>query len=322
MPEIDNVRASTQGGGVDLDTALLRALVVTAEELHFGRAADRLVITQQALSKRIARLESLVGVQLLERDNRHVELTSAGSRLLPYAREAIEAIDAAAVVAGVGGPIRVDVMENHTAAVALVREARDRNPGLTIETSARGAARSAPDVLRSGDADIALGRADAASWPTNLRRRRAFLEPLGLLVGAGHALASRDHVTMGELAGTRLEFPMMGAPTDWVRFIDELAATFSLSVDTTGCSLGFDHFVDHPAEHDQSASFFGLGMRAPVDPRLRVVPIVEPTPLFPWAVMWRRRYPEAVVDAVVPLVGADAPSDAWLPVADQAWILR
>ena len=177
MPEIDNVRASTQGGGVDLDTALLRALVVTAEELHFGRAADRLVITQQALSKRIARLESLVGVQLLERDNRHVELTSAGSRLLPYAREAIEAIDAAAVVAGVGGPIRVDVMENHTAAVALVREARDRNPGLTIETSARGAARSAPDVLRSGDADIALGRADAASWPTNLRRRRAFLEP-------------------------------------------------------------------------------------------------------------------------------------------------
>ena len=127
---------------------------------------------------------------------------------------------------------------------------------------------------------------------------------------------------MGELAGTRLEFPMMGAPTDWVRFIDELAATFSLSVDTTGCSLGFDHFVDHPAEHDQSASFFGLGMRAPVDPRLRVIPIVEPTPLFPWAVMWRRRYPEAVVDAVVPLVGADAPSDAWLPVADQAWILR
>jgi len=68
---------------VDLDSALLRAYVVTAEEMHFGRAAGRLQLTQQALSKRIARLEGLIAVRLFDRGSRRVELTAAGHRLPP-----------------------------------------------------------------------------------------------------------------------------------------------------------------------------------------------------------------------------------------------
>ncbi|CAM5344864.1 HTH-type transcriptional regulator HdfR [Streptomyces glaucescens] len=63
---------------MDLDLAHVRAFVRAAEELHFGRAAATLTITQQALSKRIARLESLLGTELFQRGGSGVRLTDAG----------------------------------------------------------------------------------------------------------------------------------------------------------------------------------------------------------------------------------------------------
>ena len=72
---------------MDLDTGLLRAFVATVEENHFGRAAVRLFVTQQALSKRIHRLEEILGARLLDRTNRRVELTrpASGSSRTPGA---------------------------------------------------------------------------------------------------------------------------------------------------------------------------------------------------------------------------------------------
>ena len=64
---------------VDLDTRLLRAFVVVAEELSFTRAAERLHLAQQALSAQVRQLESRLGVQLFERTTRRVALTAAGS---------------------------------------------------------------------------------------------------------------------------------------------------------------------------------------------------------------------------------------------------
>lgn len=72
---------------MDLDVAQVRAFVRTAEELHFGRAAGTLAISQQALSKRIARLESLLGTELFQRGGNGVRLTEAGQRFLPPARQ-------------------------------------------------------------------------------------------------------------------------------------------------------------------------------------------------------------------------------------------
>ena len=64
----------------------LRGFVAVAEELHFGRAAERLTMTQPPLSRQIQKLERVVGVQLLERDNRRVALTAAGGVFLEEAR--------------------------------------------------------------------------------------------------------------------------------------------------------------------------------------------------------------------------------------------
>jgi DNA-binding transcriptional LysR family regulator len=79
---------------VDLDTRLLRAFVTVAEELSFTRAAERLVLAQQALSSQVRQLETRLGAQLFERTTRRVSLTPAGERLLPHARAALAAVEA------------------------------------------------------------------------------------------------------------------------------------------------------------------------------------------------------------------------------------
>ncbi|WP_100487368.1 acetoin biosynthesis transcriptional regulator AlsR [Sporolactobacillus pectinivorans] len=69
--------------------------ITVAEELHFGRAAERLQMTQPPLSKQIQQLEEEMGVTLFKRNKRHVELTTAGEFFLPEARQAIAQIDQA-----------------------------------------------------------------------------------------------------------------------------------------------------------------------------------------------------------------------------------
>jgi len=89
--------------GVDLDLTQVRAFAAAAGQLHFGRAAAQLFLTQQALSKRISRLEQALGEQLFVRGTRGVELSDAGRRFLPHARRLLAAADAAAFAARSAG---------------------------------------------------------------------------------------------------------------------------------------------------------------------------------------------------------------------------
>jgi DNA-binding transcriptional LysR family regulator len=72
---------------MDLDLRLVRYFVTVADELHFGRAAATLYISQPALSKQIRKLEEQLGTSLLIRDSRHVQLTTRGQRFLDEARQ-------------------------------------------------------------------------------------------------------------------------------------------------------------------------------------------------------------------------------------------
>jgi DNA-binding transcriptional LysR family regulator len=86
----------------------LRYFVAVAEELHFGRAAERLHIAAPSLSQQIKTLEASVGAQLFVRDRRHVELTTAGRMLLNDAREIVSLADnAKRRLVGTQGPLRV-----------------------------------------------------------------------------------------------------------------------------------------------------------------------------------------------------------------------
>ena len=80
----------------------VRCFVAVAEELHFGRAAQRLQMTQPPLSRQIQKLERAVGAHLLERDNRHVELTGAGLAFLDEAYRLVSGVVFAELAHGGG----------------------------------------------------------------------------------------------------------------------------------------------------------------------------------------------------------------------------
>ena len=87
---------------MDLDLRLVRYFVAVADQLHFGRAAASLYISQPALSRQIRRLEEQVGAALLVRDSRHVRLTPRGQRFLEEARKLL------AIARGMQEPARPD----------------------------------------------------------------------------------------------------------------------------------------------------------------------------------------------------------------------
>jgi DNA-binding transcriptional LysR family regulator len=123
-----------------LDFRALRYFVAVAEELHFTRAAERMYIAQPALSEQIRRLEGELGVALLRRTTRKVELTAAGEEFLKRARRILQEADAALAEAsraarGETGSVRVAT--GATAGLELVpkvlRAFRDERPGVRLE---------------------------------------------------------------------------------------------------------------------------------------------------------------------------------------------
>jgi DNA-binding transcriptional LysR family regulator len=185
----------------------LAAFVAVADELHFGRAAERLGVVQPAVSQLVRRLERELGVILFERSSHHVVLTGAGSKLLPAARHALSAEDeltatAAALRQGEQGELRIGTTEGIGANLNLLlgRFAEERpNVGVhlhAIHTPAKLRA------VRDGDLDVAFVRAPADA--SGLRVDELWSEPLVAVLPARHALAARASVALRELSSLPL----------------------------------------------------------------------------------------------------------------------
>jgi epsilon-lactone hydrolase len=134
----------------------LRAFVAVAEELNFGRAAERLYVSQPALSRQIRGLEQLVGCQLLKRSTHRVELTVAGEALLDRARKLLRDVDEAlSATLAVGGEqlARIarllDPIKGHVTHVAGLQDARDACEALQAQI-ARPAGTSVRPVTAGG----------------------------------------------------------------------------------------------------------------------------------------------------------------------------
>src|SRR3954470_2683017 len=143
----------------------LRTFVAVAEELSFTRAAQRLHLAQQAVSKSVAQLERELGVELLERTTREVRLTGAGAALLKAGRPVLEAADAAfararEVGGGLSGTVRVGVSPAVGPAdrAEVVRVLREGAPDLSVSVLELRPGDMLP-ALRARDVDLVLTRA-------------------------------------------------------------------------------------------------------------------------------------------------------------------
>jgi DNA-binding transcriptional LysR family regulator len=191
-----------------VETRELRYFVAVAEELHFGRAAQRLGIAQPPLSRAIAGLERRLGAALLERSSRGVRLTGAGAVLLREARAALDAVEAAerrtrrAALATTGRPAVVLAAKAGASGELLAKllDAYAAEPGaVAVEVVLCGPGEQAP-VLRDGRADVALLHRpfdDTAGFDTE----DLCTEGQVALLPAGHPLSTRPRLHLAEVTG-------------------------------------------------------------------------------------------------------------------------
>jgi DNA-binding transcriptional LysR family regulator len=300
----------------------LRYFATVAEELHFGRAAARLFISQPALSQTILRLERALGVRLLTRSRQSVELTDAGAELLSHARRLLADKNAAvgrvrSVDRGEAGVLHVGVAMLAAAEIApVLTAAREAYPDLVLERSAALSERLL-DQLHDGGLDVAfvhqvpsLATLENVDWEV-VRRGR-----LALLVSKERPLAQRSSVALSELRDeTFLANPRELAPSAYQGMklmcrqfggfdpnLIESAATSTLPMDSD-----WGPIVDGSA-----ITVMPEGTAEAVrPPELAVVPI-EPPPQFIVAMAWHQRHSSLVLGRVLDFVRVYCAEHGWI----------
>ncbi|GAA3754479.1 LysR family transcriptional regulator [Microbacterium kribbense] len=193
----------------------LRCFTAVAEELHFGRAAEVLRMTQPPLSRQIQRLEEHVGVVLLERDNRRVALTEAGRAFLREARSILASAERAPetareIAAGSSGVLRIGFTAASTYSVlgTLLTRIDEQLPGVQVELEEL-VTQNQRDGVISGTLDLGIARPPFD--PAVFGVRRLFTEDLMLVVPTGHPLADAgEPPTAAQLGAQALILPDSG----------------------------------------------------------------------------------------------------------------
>lgn len=198
----------------DLEVRQLRYFVAVAEELHFGRAAERLGMAQPPLSRAIRAMERQLGVMLMERTTRRVTLTPAGETLLRDARTALDAVAAAARRArNAGRPepvLRLALKADYDGGLLpqIIAAYQQEPAALPVRLVLGGRAEQEP-ALRDGRADLALLMRPFDD--RDLDVEPLLTEPRLLAVAANDPLAAHTGLRVADLAGRVLPD---GSPAD------------------------------------------------------------------------------------------------------------
>ncbi|MFF4250034.1 LysR family transcriptional regulator [Streptomyces sp. NPDC001663] len=298
----------------------LRYFVAVAEELNFGRAAERLLIAGPSLSQQIKALERDLGVRLFDRDRRKVSLTPAGAALLPHTRALLDRADDLKRRAGrLSGSQSVRLgyvnwlppdLTSRTAAVAQV------HVDAWVAPSHTQAARVA-----DGSLDLAV------CWV-----RAEDLERLGLrarLIGADRLYAvakGGDSNDVPDVAARDTDVLIDDDLTAWAAwnvYGEELAeATGARTVRISDGAITGPAFFDHVRRCTRPVVNSPKGQTNPLPPDLVRREIVAPKVYWTWSLVWRESESRAGVLAVVDALsdgvgdlGINAP-DTWLPAGD------
>ncbi|MFI1187764.1 LysR family transcriptional regulator [Streptomyces californicus] len=307
----------------DTDPRLLRAFLAVAEELHFTRAAARLFVAQQALSRDIRRLERELGTELFVRTTRQVALTPDGTRLLPYARRVL---DAHAELAGAfsspwARPLLVDLNSDGATAARVLARARELVPECELMARFESGLTWAASEILAGRLDASFGRA-AGLAPTvraGLSAHPVRYEPMALMLPLAHPLADRETVALAELSG---ETVYAGAGNERTREWTDLAALLFAEWDIVMAppvplAVGVAEFQRVMAKGGHPVlAVVGF----PAMPGTVLRPLVDPVPLSPLSLVWRKGLRHPGVDALREAADRLADAEGWLERPPGAWL--
>ncbi|MGW5161009.1 LysR family transcriptional regulator [Nonomuraea wenchangensis] len=183
----------------------LRCFLAVAEELHFGRAAERLHVAQPPLSRTIKQLERELGTRLFDRNTRSVRLTAGGQALVGPAKDVLAGLRRAEEAVrsaddGEVGLVRIAFagVSTHPLVARLARAVRSRRPGIELELSSQNFAQPAMRRLVRGETDLAFGRWDVI--PADVAARVVMPDSLVVALPATHRLAGAGRLETGQLA--------------------------------------------------------------------------------------------------------------------------
>lgn len=305
---------------MDLDA--VRTFVTAAETGRLQDAATALSVTQQAVSKRVAALEKELAVRLFTRTPRGVRLTIDGQAFLPHARTLLDTAERAMASVRPGSrALRVDVIGRRLGPAALLRGFHRACPEVELDVVTLFDAKEALAAIRSGtiDASFRAVTVPARRLPDGIDAARVHDEPVQLLTGPRHALATARAVTPAQLAGHRIWMPGLVAGTEWAAYYDEFATEFGLTIEATGPDFGTDPLLDTIADSPQLATLVGEQTRMvwPTDQDLRRITLRDPVPVYPHSLIWRSDNPHpalARLRAHLDSAGPGRPdAETWAP---------
>ena len=314
---------------MDLDPRVLRYFLAVAQELHFGRAAARLYISQPSLSSQIQNLERTLGTDLFVRTSRRVELTPAGRALQEEAPLALAALERAAertllAGAGIEGTVRLGYapMAGYQTLGAILAAVEHDSPNLTVVATEMFSSRISGGVL-AGDLDLGLSLLPEPMQGVNSTLIRS--EPLALLLGKDHRLAagSPDQplapspvpVPIAELEDeTLLLFPRDLAPGYYDRII--------AACEQSGFQPKVRTFADPPPQamvaRLRTTREVGLppasfaDYTAAADPDIAVRRIAQPEIRVEWSILWSAHDESAAVTRFLESARRCSEEGSWL----------
>lgn len=284
-----------------METRLLQAFVCLAEELHFGRAADRLGIAQPQLSVQIRSLKTMLGARLFDRDRRHVALTEVGREFLPEATAILVRIETArrrvqGWARGEAGYLTVGFTGSAPFSPAMrgiIGRFRRQWPGVGLSL-AEMSTTDQLDGLLEGKIDVGFLRPGRGAVSELLTVLTVSREPLVAVLPADHALADRKSLSISDLAGQSfIMHPRERGPGLYDTITDLCAAA------------GFRPSVDievHQLPTIVSLAATGLGVSIVPEALsnaamegARFLPLRDPGAEATLAVAWRNRDDRAVL---------------------------